>query len=63
MIIKGPWKLAADRTNEGLVPTFMTHLDDDPYEMSNLVNTKSVEPIRDQLLIELTRWDNNVRKT
>ena len=61
MIVKGPWKLAADRNPDGLTPIFMTHLDDDPYEMANLVNAESAAPIREQLLMELICWDRDVR--
>ena len=61
MIVKGGWKLAAQRQKDRLAPTLMTHLDEDPYELRNRVNDSAVCEVRKGLLAELTSWDDRVR--
>jgi arylsulfatase A-like enzyme len=61
MIVKDGWKLAAERQDDGLAPTFMTHLDADPYELQNRVEDPSVSGLRKELLVQLTSWDDGVR--
>jgi arylsulfatase A-like enzyme len=61
MIVKGPWKLAAERQDDGLAPTLMTHLKNDPYEMNNRVEDLSVATLRKELLSELASWDKDIR--
>ncbi len=61
MIVKGPWKLAAERQDDGLAPTWMTHLENDPYEMNNRVEDLSVATLRKELLSELASWDKDTR--
>jgi arylsulfatase A-like enzyme len=61
MIVKHGWKLAAERQDDGLAPTLMTHLDDDPYELQNRVDDPAVSERRKELLMELASWDDEVR--
>lgn len=61
MIVKDGWKLAAERQDDGLAPTFMTHLDADPYELNNRVEDQDVAELRNSLLAELERWNLGVR--
>jgi arylsulfatase A-like enzyme len=61
MIVKGGWKLAAERQDDGLAPTFMTHLDEDPYELNNRVEDSACADLRGALLDELSAWDEDVR--
>jgi len=61
MIVKGAWKLVAERQDDGLAPTMMTNLDEDPYELDNCVENLSVAALRKELLSELTFWDNDIR--
>lgn len=61
MIVTDGWKLAADRTDGGLSPTLMTHLDDDPYELSNRVDDATCGDRRAQMLQRLRDWDRDVR--
>ena len=61
MIVKAGWKLAAERQDDGLAPTLMTHLDEDPYERENLAEDPTVAPLRQELLAQLTAWDRAVR--
>ncbi len=57
MVVQGPWKLAADRRADGLVPTLMTNLTDDPYELCNLVDEPACAAIRQELLHTLDDWN------
>jgi arylsulfatase A-like enzyme len=61
MIVCDGWKLAADRRAADLQPTLMTHLDEDPYELSNRVDDPTVAELRRTLLTRLTRWNAEVR--
>lgn len=61
MIVKDGWKLAAERQNDTLQPTLMTHLDEDPYEMQNRVADSAVDGRKKELLIQLVAWDAGVR--
>lgn len=60
MILKGPWKLCAERRDGALVPTLMTHLIDDPYELQNRVEDEAVATVRRELLHELSAWNQSV---
>jgi arylsulfatase A-like enzyme len=62
MIVKDGWKLAAERQDDGLAPTLMTHLDEDPYEFKNLATAPGVAGLRQELLAQLTAWDQDVRE-
>jgi arylsulfatase A-like enzyme len=62
MIVKDGWKLAAERQDDGLAPTLMTHLDGDPYEFENLGEDPGVAGLRQELLAQLTAWDQDVRE-
>jgi arylsulfatase A-like enzyme len=61
MIVTGGWKLAAERQKEGLVPTLMTHLDEDPYELKNRAEDPELTELRNALLTRLSAWDQDVR--
>ncbi len=61
MIVKDGWKLAAERQDDGLAPILMTHLDEDPYEMHNRADAPEVISQRNNLLMELVAWDQEVR--
>lgn len=61
MIVKDGWKLAAERQDDGLAPTLMTHLDEDPYELTNRVEDLACTDLRGALLDELSHWDQAVR--
>ncbi|MGC9348249.1 MAG: sulfatase-like hydrolase/transferase [Anaerolineae bacterium] len=61
MIVKDGWKLAAEREDDGLAPTLMTHLDEDPYELENRVEDPAVAKLREELLARLAAWDREVR--
>ncbi len=61
MIVQAGWKLAAERQDDGLAPTFMTHLDADPYELNNRCEDPTVTDLRQTLLDRLTAWDAAVR--
>lgn len=61
MIVKNGWKLAAERQDDGLAPTFMTHLDGDPFELQNRVEDHAVADLRNHLLAQLASWDAGVR--
>ena len=60
MIVKDGWKLAADRSGEELVPTLMTNLDEDPYELNNQAEDPAAAGLRKDLLDELTVWNRQV---
>jgi choline-sulfatase len=62
MIVKGGWKLAAERQDDGLAPTLMTHLDQDPYELNNRAEDPEFSELRKTLLAQLTAWDQDVRE-
>ncbi len=59
MIVRNGWKLAAEKHEKGLIPSFMTHLDEDPYELRNRFEDPTVAELREDLLIRLTAWDQN----
>lgn len=61
MIVRDGWKLAAERHDDGLAPTLMTHLDEDPYELNNRAEDPACSDLRSALLAELTEWDRDVR--
>lgn len=61
MIVNGGWKLAAERQDDGLAPTFMTHLDEDPYELNNRSEDPACTDRRHNLLEALMAWDQDVR--
>jgi len=61
MIVQDGWKLAAERQDDGLAPTFLTHLDEDPYELNNRVEDPAHAERRQALLDRLTAWDREVR--
>ena len=61
MIVKDGWKLAADRQDDGLAPTLMTHLNEDPFELQNRVEDPAVDERRKELLAQLASWDEDVR--
>ena len=61
MIVKDGWKLAAERQDDGLASSLMTHLDEDPYELLNRVEDPAVSERRRELLVELASWDDGVR--
>lgn len=60
MIVKGGWKLAAERQDDGLAPTLLTHLDEDPFELENRVEDSAVTVIKNELLAQLGVWDEEV---
>jgi hypothetical protein len=51
------WKLAAQRTEHGLVPSLMTNLDEDPYELRNLKDDPGAADRLRALLTQLTDWN------
>lgn len=61
MIVSDGWKLAADRQDDGLAPTLMTHLDQDPYELNNRVEDPECSERRQSLLVRLRAWDCDVK--
>lgn len=61
MIVRDGWKLATERQDDGLAPTLMTHLDEDPFELQNRVEDPSVAMLRNELLKQLHAWDQDVR--
>ena len=61
MMVKGPWKLVAERKKNGLAPTLMIDLYEDPYEINNLVEDISMADLRKDLLSELELWDKDIR--
>ncbi len=62
MIRQGEWKLAADRRAGGkLVPTLLTNLRRDPFELDNRVNQPDSDPEQTRLLATLDAWDARVR--
>ncbi len=61
MIVRGGWKLAAQRRDDGLAPTLMTHLDEDPCELDNRVGDPAVAALREELLTRLDAWNREVR--
>lgn len=61
MIVKDGWKLAAERQDDGLAPTLLTHLDEDPYELTNRAEDLGCADRRAALLDELSGWDRDVR--
>lgn len=63
MIVTDGWKLAAERQDDGLAPTFMIHLDEDQFELQNRVEDQAVADLRNQLLAQLASWDASVRDT
>ena len=54
-------QLAAERQDDGLVPTLMTHLDEDPYELHNLAEDPAVADRRIAMLARLTASDQELR--
>jgi arylsulfatase A-like enzyme len=63
MVVGAAWKLVAERGENGLAPTMLFHLDEDPYEMQNRVADPADAPLRDRMLAELAAWDRDVRCT
>lgn len=63
MVVRDGWRLAAERQDDRLAPTLMTHLDEDPFELQNRVEDHAVADLRKQLLAQLTSWDAGVRKS
>ncbi len=63
MIVKDGWKLAAERQDDGLAPSLMTHLDEDPYELQNRVEDPAVTVLKNELLSQLCAWDDEVRSS
>ncbi len=61
MMVADGWKLAAERQDDGLAPTLMTHLDEDPYELNNRTEDPAVAELRSTMLARLTAWDQDVR--
>lgn len=61
MIVRDGWKLAAERQDDGLAPTLMIHLDEDPYEFKNRAEDTAVAALRGKLLARLNDWDRDVR--
>lgn len=61
MIVKDGWKLAAERQDDGLAPTLMTHLDEDSYELQNRAEDPEFAARRRTMLAHLAEWDRNVR--
>lgn len=61
MIVKNGWKLACERQDDGLAPWLMTNLDEDPYELNNLVETPDSSDKKKELLYELTEWNNQFK--
>ena len=49
------------REDDGLAPTLMTNLNEDPYEMNNRVEGTEVSDLRKAMLSKLTAWDLDVR--
>ncbi len=58
MVVKGWWKLAAERQDDGLAPMLMINLEEDPYEMNNLAESPQFASQRLALLAELAAWDD-----
>lgn len=54
MVREGAWKLVADLHAQ--TPTALYQLDDDPFELTNLVGSREAEGIRKKLLEFLQRW-------
>lgn len=63
MIVADGWKLAAERQDDGLAPMLMTHLDADPYELTNRVEDAGCADRRQTMLARLAAWDCDVRRT
>jgi arylsulfatase A-like enzyme len=61
MILKGDWKLAAERQDDGLAPYLMTNLREDPYEKHNRFEDASVAELRKELLSELNTWNSAIK--
>ena len=61
MMVADGWKLAAERQDDGLAPTLMTHLDEDPYELNNRAEDPAVADLRSTMLARLMAWDQDVR--
>lgn len=61
MIVEGGWKLVAERQDDGLAPMLMTHLDQDPLELSNRADDPAVAGRRLKMLEKLSSWDQGVR--
>ena len=61
MVCQGNWKLAADRTDDhSLMPTLLTNLRDDPYELDNRVNAPDAATKQARLLKTLQEWNRTV---
>ena len=61
MVVSDGWKLAAERQDDGLAPTLMTDLNNDPYELNNRAEDPAVAELRGAMLARLTAWDCDVR--
>lgn len=61
MIVRGGWKLVADREAGSPAPTMLFHLEEDPYEMRNLRDDPSATDARNTLLADLMEWHETVR--
>lgn len=61
MIVRNGWKLAAERQDDGLAPTLMTNLHEDPYELQNRAEDEAVSGLRQEMLTDLLKWDQDVR--
>ncbi len=58
MVVRGYWKLVAERTADGLQPTMLIDLKNDPYEFENRVLDPALADLRTRLLADLTAWNS-----
>ncbi len=63
MIVASDWKLVAQREDEGLVPSMMINLADDPYELNDLIDDATQTDRRSAMFERLVAWDHDVRGT
>jgi len=61
MIVSGDWKLVAQREAQGLEPSMMINLAEDPYELQNRVEDEALAERRAAMLERLVTWDRDVR--
>lgn len=60
MVRDGDWKLVAERP--AVTPSHLYNLAEDPYEMTNLVDSSQHADTRRRLLSDLAQWDKRVRR-
>ena len=60
MVRRGSYKLVAD--GDAVTPADLYNLDDDPYEMDNLVARADLKDVRESLLADLVAWRRHTRE-